>query len=278
MLLLTADNALIGHCRENVIFDEVEGYYREALESIEALGLYGSHAEATTFLGFTVLVHLATVCSTLVVFWAAIWKLLKGLFKFRYNDETDYICKLIVSMIPVGVVGLLFKDQVEGLFGDGLVTVGICLLVTALLLWLSDRFGAKVKGHARRNGISYVQAFVVGVGQAFAVAPGLSRSGTTIATGLLTGVRRDVMAQFSFLMVLAPILGEQLLDVVKSVHGDVPLFGPDVSALSLVLGFVAAFLSGLFACKAMVALVRRAKLTWFALYCVLAAILVFVLA
>ena len=240
--------------------------------------LTGVDAEATTFLGFTVLVHLATVCSTLVVFWAAIWKLLKGLFKFRYNDETDYICKLIVSMIPVGVVGLLFKDQVEGLFGDGLVTVGICLLVTALLLWLSDRFGAKVKGHARRNGISYVQAFVVGVGQAFAVAPGLSRSGTTIATGLLTGVRRDVMAQFSFLMVLAPILGEQLLDVVKSVHGDVPLFGPDVSALSLVLGFVAAFLSGLFACKAMVALVRRAKLTWFALYCVLAAILVFVLA
>lgn len=240
--------------------------------------LTGVDADANTLLGFTVLVHFATVCSTLVVFWKVIWKLLKGLFRFRYNDETDYIAKLVVSMIPVGVVGLLFRDKVEALFGEGLIVVGCCLLVTALLLWLSDRFGGKVEGRQHRNGIAFWQAFVVGIGQALAVAPGLSRSGTTIATGLLTGVRRDVMAQFSFLMVLAPILGEQLLEVVSSASSGTPLFGPEVSTLSLVLGFVAAFASGLFACKAMIALVRRAKLWWFSLYCVLAAILVFILA
>ena len=235
--------------------------------------LTGTDVDPDSFLGFTVLVHFATVCSTLVVFWAAIWKLLKGLFRFRYNDETDYVAKILVSMIPVMVVGLFFKDAVEDLFGEGLIVVGCCLLITALLLWLSDLFGSRKGAKEHRNGISFAQAFTVGIGQACAVAPGLSRSGTTIATGLLTGVRRDVMAQFSFLMVLVPIVGEQLLDVLKSLHGGEPLFGPEVSALSLALGFVAAFLSGLFACRAMVALVRRAKLYWFSIYCVLAAVL-----
>ena len=235
--------------------------------------LTGTDVDPDSFLGFTVLVHFATVCSTLVVFWAAIWKLLKGLFRFRYNDETDYVAKIVVSMIPVMVVGLFFKDAVEDLFGEGLIVVGCCLLITALLLWLSDLFGSRKGAKEHRNGISFAQAFTVGIGQACAVAPGLSRSGTTIATGLLTGVRRDVMAQFSFLMVLVPIVGEQLLSVLKSLHGGDPLFGPEVSALSLALGFVAAFLSGLFACRAMVALVRRAKLYWFSIYCVLAAVL-----
>lgn len=235
--------------------------------------LTGTDVDPDSFLGFTVLVHFATVCSTLVVFWAAIWKLLKGLFRFRYNDETDYVAKIVVSMIPVMVVGLFFKDAVEDLFGEGLIVVGCCLLITALLLWLSDLFGSRKGAKEHRNGISFAQAFTVGIGQACAVAPGLSRSGTTIATGLLTGVRRDVMAQFSFLMVLVPIVGEQLLSVLKSLHGGDQLFGPEVSALSLALGFVAAFLSGLFACRAMVALVRRAKLYWFSIYCVLAAVL-----
>lgn len=234
--------------------------------------LTGTDVNPDSFLGFTVLVHFATVCSTLVVFWAAIWKLLKGLFRFRYNDETDYVAKILVSMIPVMVVGLFFKDAVEDLFGEGLIVVGCCLLITALLLWLSDLFGGRKGAKEHRNGISFAQAFTVGIGQACAVAPGLSRSGTTIATGLLTGVRRDVMAQFSFLMVLVPIVGEQLLSVLKSLHGGVPLFGPEVSTLSLALGFVAAFLSGLFACRAMVALVRRAKLYWFSIYCVIAAV------
>ena len=161
------------------------------------------------FLDFTVTVHLATVLSTIIVFWKPICKLLAGLFKFKYNDETDYIFKLIVSMVPVALVGFLFKDKVEALFGDSLTTVAVCLIITAVLLFLSDIFGngsvrkriSKVPATAvgdsvdpaegARNGINFWQAFVVGIGQALAVAPGLSRSGTTIATGLLCGVKRS---------------------------------------------------------------------------------------
>ena len=233
------------------------------------------------FLDFTVTVHLATVLSTIVVFWKPICKLLSGFFKFKYNEETDYIFKIVVSMIPVALVGFLLKDKVEALFGDSLTTVAVCLLITAALLLLSDLFGKRSAGkedgdNGHRNGISYLQAFLVGVGQACAVAPGLSRSGTTIATGLLCGVKRSVMAQFSFLMVLVPILGEQFLDILKAVAGEAPL-GGGLSPACLVAGFIAAFLAGLFACKAMVALVRRAKLGWFALYCVIVAVLIFIL-
>ncbi len=225
--------------------------------------------DAEGFLDFTVLVHLGTVCSTLVVFWGAIWALLKGLFKFKYNDETDYICKLVVSMIPVALVGFLFKDQVEALFGDTLTAVAGGLLFTAALLLFSDNFakwfkGASVKENTHRNGISYLQALLVGVGQAVAVAPGISRSGTTIATGLISGVKRDVMAQFSFLMVLVPILGEAFLDVVGGEAAS-----SSIGALPLVVGFLAAFASGLFACKVMITLVKKARLSWFALYCAL---------
>lgn len=233
------------------------------------------------FLDFIVTVHLATVLSTIVVFWKPICKLLSGFFKFKYNEETDYIFKIVVSMIPVALVGFLLKDKVEALFGDSLTTVAVCLLITAALLLLSDLFGKRSTGkedgdNGCRNGISYLQAFLVGVGQACAVAPGLSRSGTTIATGLLCGVKRSVMAQFSFLMVLVPILGEQFLDILKAVAGEAPL-GGGLSPACLVAGFIAAFLAGLFACKAMVALVRRAKLGWFALYCVIVAVLIFIL-
>ena len=238
------------------------------------------------FLDFTVTVHLATVLSTIIVFWKPICKLFAGLFKFKYNDETDYVFKIVVSMIPVAVVGFLFKDKVEALFGDSLTTVAVCLLVTAALLLLSDFFGSKIRPDRElssgsdnrfRNGISYLQALVVGIGQAFAVAPGLSRSGTTIATGLLCGVERGVMAQFSFLMVLVPILGEQFLDILKSLTGEAAL-GGGLSPVCLAVGFLAAFLSGLFACKVMIGLVRKAKLGWFSLYCVIVAILIFVLA
>ena len=223
-------------------------------------------ADGEGFLDFTVAVHFATVLSTVVVFWNAIWTLLKGLFKFKYNDETDYVCKIVVSMIPVAVVGLFFKDKVEALFGTGVTVVGVCLLVTAFLLLLSDILTDRINYHNEyRNGISYWQAFVVGIGQAFAVAPGLSRSGTTIATGLISGVKRDCMAQFSFLMVLVPIVGEQLLDCLDFVKGEV--LAESVGALPLIVGAVAAFVSGLFACRVMVSLVRKAKLKWFALYC-----------
>lgn len=237
------------------------------------------------FLDFTVTVHLATVLSTIIVFWKPICKLLAGFFRFKYNDETDYVFKIIVSMVPVAVVGLLFKEQVEALFVDNLFTVAVCLILTAILLYLSDVSGRAASRKAAseasvstaRNGISYWQATVVGLSQAVAVAPGLSRSGTTIATGLLCGVKRDVMAQFSFLMVLVPIIGEQFLDILKGFTGEAA-FGGGLSPLCLVVGFLAAFLSGLFACKVMIAIVKKAKLTWFALYCLVVSLLLLVFA
>ena len=196
--------------------------------------------------------------------------------------------KILLSMIPVFIVGMFFKDAVEGLFGSSIHVVAGALLVTAALLLLSDNaskiFGRccrrckcaeadSVSDKGRRNGISYWQAFVVGLGQAIAVIPGLSRSGTTIATGLLCGVKRDVVAQFSFLMVLIPILGEAFLEIVG---GD--MASSTVGALPLVLGFISAFVAGLFACKVMIALVKKTKLGWFALYCAVVAVLIFIFA
>ena len=236
--------------------------------------------DAEGFLDFTVTVHFATVLATIVVFWGAIWQLLKGFFKFKYNDETDYICKILVSLIPVMIVGFFFKDQVDALFSGSLKQVAVGLLITAALLMVSDQVGRRIKAPRAkdtRNGISYGQAALVGVAQAFAVVPGVSRSGSTIATGLLSGVKRDVMAQFSFLMVLIPIIGEQTLDLLKVATGH-EAFGGTVGATALMLGFAAAFLAGFFACKVMIAVVRKAKLSWFALYCLLVAVLIFVLA
>lgn len=238
-------------------------------------------ADPSGFLDFTVAVHFATVISTIVVFRKAIWTLLKGLLKFRYNDETDYIIKIAVSMIPIAIVGLFFKDSVESLFGESISTVAIFLLITALLLFFSDKFSIIKKKAVEsncptyRNGISYWQAFVVGLGQSFAVAPGLSRSGTTIATGLICGVKRDVIAQFSFLMVLVPIVGEQFLDLLDMVGESTPI-SSGIGFMPMLIGAVAAFLSGLLACKAMVAIVRRSKLSWFSLYCVIVAAIILI--
>ena len=234
--------------------------------------------ETSEDLMFTTLVHAATVLSTIVVFRKQIWGLLKGFFKFKYNDETDYILKIAVSCIPVMIVGLWFKDPVETLFGS-IRVVGAALVVTSFLLFFSDRASARTPKAdapakpAVRNGISYWQAIVVGISQAIAVIPGLSRSGTTISTGLICGVRREVIAQFSFLMVLIPILGESFLEVVGGEFS-----ASTIGALPLITGFVAAFVSGLFACKVMIALVKKAKLSWFALYCLVAALCIFIFA
>ena len=249
--------------------------------------------ETTDDLLFTTMVHAATVLSTIVVFHKQIWDLLKGFFTGlkdwrivkdekggRYlacNEQTDYLLKIALSIIPVMIVGLFFKDQVENLFGS-IHVVGVALIVTALLLFFSD-FASKpgrksiFPANEYRNGISYWQAFAIGLGQAFAVVPGLSRSGTTISTGLICGVKREVMAQFSFLMVLIPILGETFLEVVGGEFG-----ASSVGGLALILGFVSAFVSGLFACKVMIALVKKAKLSWFALYCLVAAACIFIFA
>jgi undecaprenyl-diphosphatase len=228
--------------------------------------------EAAEDLVFEITVHVATVLATIIVFRKQIWKLLCGLFKFKYNDETDYILKICVSMIPVFIVGMFFKDKVESLFSS-LLVVGLALVVTAMLLLFSDIYGGRGKVAARqyRNGIGWWQALTVGIGQAFAVIPGLSRSGTTISTGLLCGVKREAVAQFSFLMVLVPILGEAFLDLVG---GDVA--ASSVGTLPLLVGFLAAFVSGLFACKVMVALVKKAKLRWFALYCAIVGLVVII--
>ena len=242
--------------------------------------------ETTDDLLFTTMVHAATVLSTIVVFHKQIWDVLKGFFcgikdvrfsegKLICNDQTDYLLKMVVSMIPVFVVGVFFKDEVESLFGS-ITVVGFALIATAMLLFFSDyasRPGRKsiFSQNEYRNGISYWQAFAVGIGQAFAVLPGLSRSGTTISTGLICGVRRDVMAQFSFLMVLVPILGETFLEIVGGEFG-----ASSVGSTALILGFLSAFISGLFACKVMIALVKKACLSWFALYCLLAAAAIFI--
>jgi len=228
--------------------------------------------EAAEDLVFEITVHVATVLATIIVFRKQIWKLLCGLFKFKYNDETDYILKICVSMIPVFIVGMFFKDKVESLFSS-LLVVGLALVVTAMLLLFSDIYGGRGKVAARqyRNGIGWWQALTVGIGQAFAVIPGLSRSGTTISTGLLCGVKREAVAQFSFLMVLVPIIGEAFLDLVG---GDVA--ASSVGTLPLLVGFLAAFVSGLFACKVMIALVKKAKLRWFALYCAIVGLVVII--
>jgi len=229
--------------------------------------------EASGDLVFEVTVHAATVLATIVVFRREILRLLQGLFKFKMNDETDYILKICLSMVPVFIVGVFFKDYVEALFGS-LRVVGAALLLTALLLFFSDFASSKVNGaKTGRNGINWWQAFVVGAGQALAVIPGLSRSGTTISTGLLCGVKREVMAQFSFLMVLVPILGETFLDIVGG-----EMAASTIGTVPLVIGFLAAFVSGLFACKVMIALVRRARLGWFALYCAIVGTLVLIFA
>lgn len=211
-------------------------------------------------LQFIVTVHAATVLSTIVILWKEIEHLFKGTFCCKaWNEEKSYVLKIIISMIPVGIVGVFFKDEVENIFGQGILLVGCCLLVTALLL----TFAYVAKPRPKAN-ISYLDSFIIGLSQAVAVLPGLSRSGTTIATGLLLGNKKESVAQFSFLMVLVPILGETILDVLKSV-GEPAAVG--VGILPLAVGFVSAFLAGCFACKFMINLVKKGKLIYFAIYC-----------
>ena len=235
----------------------------------------GSHIlgiEAEENLMFTVAVHVATVLSTLVVLGGEIIRLVRGTFGpfnagasglARLNADQRYMLNILVSMIPIFVVGIFFKDAVESIFGQGLLVVGCCLLVTAGLLAYS--YYGKPR---QKESISLLDAFIIGVAQAVAVLPGLSRSGSTIATGLILGNNKAHMAQFSFLMVIPPILGEALLDTTKAAkEGFSAAFG-DLSVMALVVGFVAAFVSGIAACKWMIGIVRRGKLIYFAYYCV----------
>jgi undecaprenyl-diphosphatase len=181
------------------------------------------------------------------------------------NDETRYMLNIIVSMIPVGIVGVFFKDYVEAIFGSGLTIVGCMLLLTATLLAFA--YYAKPR---QKEKISLLDAFIIGLAQACAVMPGLSRSGSTIATGLLLGNKKENLAQFSFLMVIPPILGEALLDVIKMIGGE-NVMG-DIPPVSLIVGFLAAFVSGSLACKWMINIVKKGKLIYFAIYCLVAAL------
>ena len=232
-----------------------------------ASNLFGLSGEEN--LTFTVVVHIATVCSTLVILWKEIVWIFKDLFAKQswrsysgLNDGTHFAINILISMIPIAIVGFFFKDAVEEIFGSGMLIVGIMLLVTAALLAFS--YFAKPRP---KEQISGWHALIIGIGQAIAVLPGLSRSGTTIATGLLLGNKKEKLAQFSFLMVIPPILGEALLDIKDIAEVGFSTAMNGISPLALGLGFLAAFVTGCLACQWMVNLVKKGKLVWFAIYC-----------
>jgi len=217
--------------------------------------IFGIHSEQS--LTFTIIVHGATVMSIIVVFWKDIMNLIKGLFTPSCNDEKNYIAKLLVSAIPVAIIGLFFKDEVESLFTGNLLWVGLALMVTTALLTIT--YFAKDKG----KNISLKDSFIIGIAQAVAVIPGISRSGATIATGLMLGNDKKETAKFSFLMSLIPIVGANLVDIMQT---DWSATSGDISASSLIIGFIAAFLTGLFAVKFMLKIVEKSKLYYFAIY------------
>lgn len=210
---------------------------------------------------FDVTLHAATVLSTIVVLWRELWQLLRGAFSKSFNDEQRYILNVVVSMIPAGVVGVLFADQIEALFSS-LWFVGLMLLLTAALLTFA--YYAKPR---QRSEITTRDAFIIGLAQAAATMPGLSRSGSTIATGLLLGCEKSKVAHFSFIMVIPVILGKMLLDILS---GEMAAMSVETGVL--ISGFVAAFVSGALACKFMIEIVKRGKLIWFAVYCALAGV------
>lgn len=220
--------------------------------------LFGVDPEASFY--FTVMVHGATVLSTLLVFRREIAALAIGAFKFKYNEETSYLLKIILSMIPVGIAGLLLKDPIERLFDGNLVFIGFMLLITSGLLAIAHFIKKK-----DRN-IGYLDALIIGIAQAIAVIPGISRSGATIATGLIIGNSKEKIANFSFLMVLVPVIGANILEILPS--GEIT--SGSASAGVILIGFIAAFLSGYAACKWMIALVKKSNLIWFSIYCAIA--------
>lgn len=242
----------------------------------EILGIDLNGADS---LQFDVMLHVATVLSTIVVLWREFWPLCQSFFTFKRDSRFWYVCKILVSCIPVAIVGLCFKDVIETFFGQELTLVGFCLCVTAALLSFSYFFRTRPsilspKGSYQPRDITYLDAFVIGCAQAVAVLPGLSRSGTTIATGILIGDKREQVAQFSFLMVIIPILGEALLGIkdifgIEAVDAAAGMAEQPIGAGALIVGFLTSFIVGCLACKWMLALVKKGKLVWFALYCLI---------
>ncbi|MFY0654240.1 MAG: undecaprenyl-diphosphate phosphatase [Cyclobacteriaceae bacterium] len=208
---------------------------------------------------FSIVVHGATAFSTVVIFRKDIGQIVIDLLKFEANESLHFSLKILLSMIPVGIVGVLFEDQIEAFFGGRIVLVGSMLIVTGLLLLFTQFSKSSDKE------VSYPKAIIIGLAQAIAIMPGISRSGSTISTAILLGVDREKAARFSFLMVLIPILGATLIKV-KHLY-EAPELSADISGLALGLGFVAAFISGLLACKWMISIVKKGKLIYFAIYC-----------
>lgn len=211
---------------------------------------------------FTVVLHFATALSTLVVFRKDILDILKGLFQFKWNEETQFAVKIIISMIPAVIIGLFFEEQLESLFGGNILLVGMMLIITALLLWLAD------KAKDTQKPVSYSNAFTIGIAQAIAMLPGISRSGATISTSVLLGNDKSKAARFSFLMVVPLIFGKIAKDLLS---GEITTESGNFTSLSI--GFVAAFVSGLIACTWMIKLVKKSKLSWFAIYCLIVGII-----
>lgn len=221
-------------------------------------------------LQFDIILHAATVLSTIVILWPLFRKLCVAFFTFRNDDDFRYVCKLLISCIPIAIIGLGLKDYIEETFNN-LLVVGVCLCITAALLCFahfSDRKAGKgMISPEKGRDITWWDSFIIGCAQALAVLPGLSRSGTTIATGIMIGDKRSKVAAFSFLMVIIPILGEALLDLFKLLRSHEGA-GGEITAGVLIIGFFTAFIVGCGACKWMLSLVRQGKLIWFAMYCV----------
>ena len=218
--------------------------------------LFGDESLPQESLTFTVVLHFATALSTLVVFRKEVLEIVKGLFQFKWNEELIFSLKIIISMLPAVLVGLFFEKELEALFSGQILLVGVMLLVTATLLFLADR--AK---NTNKN-VSYTNAFIIGISQAIAMIPGISRSGATISTSVLLGVDRERAARFSFLMVVPLIFGKVAKDILG---GEISLESSQIGVLSV--GFVAAFVAGLLACTWMIKLVKNSKLSYFAIYC-----------
>lgn len=235
----------------------------------EILGIDMSGADS---IEFDVTLHVATVLSTLVVLWKEFVPLCQSFFTFKNDENTAYVWKILLSCIPIGIVGVFFKDQIEMFFGDGLLLVGICLCITAALLAFSYFYRTKPskERHLRGRNITWLDALTIGIAQSIAVLPGLSRSGTTIATGIIIGDNRAKVAQFSFFMVIIPILGEALLGIKDLVTEGV---NESVGAIPLLVGFITSFIVGCIACKWMINLVKKGKLVWFSLYCVIVGVI-----
>lgn len=234
--------------------------------------ILGLNLDADSSLEFSMMLHVATVLSTIVILWREFWPLVVSFFGFKKDENFYYVCKILLSCIPVGIVGVFFKKEISVLFDGNLTVVGVCLLVTAALLcfaYFTRTREALVNPSAPQgHDITWRDAFIIGCAQAVAVLPGLSRSGTTIATGILLGDNRAKMANFSFLMVIIPILGEGLLDLKDILWPDATAVAAEqIGAMPIVVGFLASFFVGCLACKWMINIVKKGKLVWFAVYC-----------